>query len=85
MKRCRHDIVADILRALASLTPKNVNRLALEANLSHRRARILLETMALRGLVQKDEEGRYVITSRGFEWLRLYELLVEMYDPPALS
>jgi predicted transcriptional regulator len=40
--------------------------------------------MAERGLIVETDEG-YMITSRGFEWLRLYQLLREIYDPPALA
>ena len=84
LKRCRHDVVADILRVLSSMESKKTSRIALEANLSHQRTRRLLETMALRGLVQRDSRGGYMITSRGFEWLRLYNMLKELYDPPPL-
>ncbi len=82
-RRCRHDIAASLLEALAKGVAKP-SRLAVAANTSYKRVRKLLDTMREHGLVALTEEG-YTITERGYAWLRLYQMLLEIYDPPPLD
>ena len=84
--RCRHDITADILRALRKHGPLRLSHIALKANLPLDRAKALLEDMARAGLIVKDPTSqRYAITPKGHEWLSLYTMLNEVYTPESTS
>ena len=83
--RCRHIVVAEILGALER-EPWGLllSHLARRAGLPLDRARRLLADLEEAGLVYRDpSERRYMITWRGFEWLGVYRVLREIYDPYA--
>ena len=83
--RCRHMVVAEILGALEG-EPWGLllSHLARRARLPLDRARRLLSELEGAGLVYRDPAARrYLITWRGSEWLGVYRVLREIYDPYA--
>lgn len=84
--RCRHDIIADILRTLREHGPLRLSHIALKANLPLDRAKALLEDLTRTGLIVKDPSSqRYAVTPKGHEWLSLYTMLNEIYKPESTS
>ncbi|MCE4613160.1 MAG: winged helix-turn-helix domain-containing protein [Desulfurococcales archaeon] len=78
--RCRHDIIADILKT--ALAPARISQIAFKANLPLDRARRHVERLVERGLLAYNPmEGTYSATELAYEWLALYEKLRLLYDP----
>jgi len=75
-KRCRHEIMADILEYLAAAGRARLTWVAAHANLPLDRARFLVGEMEFYGLVESftGEEGGvfYRVSRRGYEYLELW-------------
>jgi predicted transcriptional regulator len=75
-KRCRHEIIADILEYLAAAGRARLTWVAAHANLPLDRARLLLGEMEFYGLVESSSGGDgsvfYSIGRRGYEYLELW-------------
>ncbi len=81
-QRCRHDIVAEILEALAE-EPMKPAQIARKARLAYDRAAKILASLEERGLIYHDPEtNEYHLLEPGYEWLYLYKELAKLYTPP---
>ena len=78
-KRCRHEIIAEVLEYLSAVGRARLSKVALYANMPLDRARALLGELQFYGLVESfvDERGHryYRASERGFEYLRLWRRL----------
>ncbi|MEM1521922.1 MAG: winged helix-turn-helix domain-containing protein [Thermofilaceae archaeon] len=78
-KRCRHEILAEILEYLSASGRAKLTWIASYANMPLDRARILLGEMMFYGLVElfEDENGEryYRCSKRGLEYLELWRKL----------
>jgi predicted transcriptional regulator len=78
--RCRHDIVAAILRE-AVLQPSRLSHLALNSNVAYDRARLIVDDLVEHGLLVYDPYTRtYSPTELAYQWLAIYRELQNIYD-----
>lgn len=75
-KRCRHEIMADLLEYLAAAGRARLTWVAAHANLPLDRARLLLGEMEFYGLVEssisRDGSTFYSVGRKGYEYLELW-------------
>ena len=77
-RRCRHEVMADVLEYLAAVGRARISWIARFANLPLDRARRLLGEMAFYGLVEEvvEDDGRYYkVSERGYEYIELWRRL----------
>ncbi len=82
--RCYHDIIYDVLRILASEGPMNITRLCTSVKIPVDRGLKLMSVLEKAGLViiQLAEKSKlYAITSRGYQYMAIYEELTKILDP----
>lgn len=77
MRRCRHDVVYDVLKTLSTrYNGLGITKLCMFANLPVDRGNELLKHLIKAGLVYMLKEGnavKYFITPRGYEYISMYE------------
>ena len=79
--RCRHEIVADMLRRVTQ-GPSKASHIAMAANLPLDRAKKLIMDMVSHGLLIYNPHTReYEATDLAYEWLALYDKLRSIYNP----
>ena len=82
VNRSRFEIMADIIRAC--LSPRGKTRIMCKVKLNFRQANDYLSQLTSLGLLSK-ENGKYVTTEKGREYLSAYKHLGEIIGIPDLS
>ncbi|MCE4615111.1 MAG: hypothetical protein F7B60_06260 [Desulfurococcales archaeon] len=78
--RCRHDIIASILKAAID-GPLKLSHLALKSNLPYDRARPIVGDLVKHGLLSYNPVSRvYALTELGYQWFAIYRELGNIYD-----
>ncbi|MCE4607010.1 MAG: hypothetical protein F7B59_06770 [Desulfurococcales archaeon] len=78
--RCRHDIIASVLKATIE-GPSKLSHLALKSNLPYDRARPIVEDLVKHGLLSYNPVSRtYTPTELAYQWLAIYLELGNIYD-----
>lgn len=76
MRRNRYEICADILRATLSGSKKT--RLVYATNLNFNLVNKYLPRLMERGFIEATEDGYYITTPKGAQFLKEYDDLVEL-------
>ncbi len=80
--RCYHDIIYDILKVLATEGPQNITKLCMYTRIPVDRGSKILSLLERSGLVvsytRVDGVRVYEITSRGYEYIAIYEELLKL-------
>ncbi len=77
MNRCHHDIINELLVALAT-EPRKITELCATVNVPVDRGKDVVKNLARFGLLFETigrDEVEYRITDRGYEWIGLYKHL----------
>ena len=78
VKRCRHDIFAEIIESLLE-KPKRVTKLSYGVGLPLDRIKRVLGYLEYNGLLVR-EDGEYRVTRAGIEYLQTYIKLKSLLD-----
>ncbi|MGB9758763.1 MAG: winged helix-turn-helix domain-containing protein [Thermoproteota archaeon] len=82
--RCLHEIVYEMLEAIAREGPKNVTSLCRIANIPVDRGKIIVNLLVKSGILASYEYERnryYIVTENGYDYLGTYKHLKEIFDP----